>query len=228
MLVADTIRLYGQRFWRSLALGIPPAILLPVLLSGRDYALWVAMMATVGAFLMSLSYVGACVLAAKLPFDRRAFVAVALGTAIFAPFPFLMYLVVLPAVAWLALVGLAVPALLVERLGVRAALVRGVELARADYVHALGSLATLVIVCVLSIGVLLFLLRETGEQSIRIAAFLSIVVVSPLVFLGSALLYFDQAARLKSRFRRKRSRNADLHHALQPDRPGRADAEVEP
>jgi RsiW-degrading membrane proteinase PrsW (M82 family) len=56
-------------------------------------------------------------------------------------------------------------------------------------------LATLVIVAFLSVATLLFLIRETGEQPIRVAAFLSTAVVSPLVLLGAALLYFDQAAR---------------------------------
>ena len=48
--------------------------------------------------------------------------------------------------AWLALIGLAVPAAMVERLGFRDALKRGRRLGTADYVHALGSLAALVVV----------------------------------------------------------------------------------
>jgi hypothetical protein len=194
-LVSDAVRLYGERFWRALLLGIPPAILFTVLLSRRDYGAWLAIMATAGGLLLSLSYVGACLLAAKVAVGRRALLAVAVGAAIFVPFPFLLYFFVLPALAWLALVGLSIPALLVERLRVREALARGVELARADYVHALGSLATLFIVCVLTVGVLLLLLRQAGEQPVRIAAFLAITMVSPVLFLGSALLYFDQVAR---------------------------------
>ena len=59
---------------------------------------------------------------------------------IFVPFPLLISLFVLPGLGWLALVGLAVPAVVIEGRGFRDALRRGIELARADYVHALGSL----------------------------------------------------------------------------------------
>jgi hypothetical protein len=193
-LVADAIRLYGRRFWRSLALGVPPAIV--ALVAARlPYGTWLVVMATLGGFLLSLSYVGASALAAGVRLDRRALLAVAAGMVVFAPVPFFLFLFVLPAVAWLALVGLVVPVIVIEGLGLRAALRRAVELARADYAHALGSLAALVVVGFLCVATLLFLLRETGEQPIRVAAFLSTAVVSPLLFLGSALLYFDQAAR---------------------------------
>jgi hypothetical protein len=151
--------------------------------------------ATAGGLLLSLSYTGAVAVAADVRLDRRALIAVLAGIVVFAPVPFLLFLFVLPALAWLALVGLVVPVLMVERLPFRASVQRAVDLARADYVHALGSLATLVIVAFLSVSVLLFLIRETGEQPIRVAAFLSTAVVSPLVLLGAALLYFDQAAR---------------------------------
>ena len=42
------------------------------------------------------------------------------------------------------------------------------------------------------------LLRDTGEQTERIAVFLADLVLSPILFLGAALLYFDQKARLES------------------------------
>jgi hypothetical protein len=194
-LVSDAVRLYGDRFWRALLLGVPPAILFTALLSRRDYAVWLVLMATFGGLLLSLSYVGGCLLAADLRFDRRALLAVALGVLIFAPFPFLLYVFVLPAIAWLALVGLTIPVLLVERLPVRQALSRGLTLARADFVHALGGLATLFIVWFLTVGVLMLLLRQAGEQPVRIAGFLALTLVSPVLFLGGALLYFDQVAR---------------------------------
>ena len=70
---------------------------------------------------------------------------------------------------------------------------------------ALGSLATLVIVFVLSRVALGFLLREQADSAIRAAIFIADLVVSPLLFLGAALLYFDQAARVSSSSSRKRS-----------------------
>ena len=43
-----------------------------------------------------------------------------------------------------------------------------------------------------------FLLREQADTAVRVAVFLADLVVSPLLFLGAALLYFDQAARVRS------------------------------
>ncbi len=71
------------------------------------------------------------------------------------------------------------------------------RLARADYIHALGSLATLVIVFVLTRLVLVVLLHGQADTTARIAAFLADLVISPLILVGAALLYFDQAARVR-------------------------------
>ena len=63
--------------------------------------------------------------------------------------------------------------------------------------HALGSLATLAIVGLLTQGMLAFLLRGSGGTALSTAFFLANVVISPLLFIGSALLYVDQAARVE-------------------------------
>jgi uncharacterized membrane protein len=73
-------------------------------------------------------------------------------------------------------------------------------------VHALGSLATLVVVFALTRFVLVFLLREQADNTVRVAIFIADLVISPLLFLGAALLYFDQAARVGSSPRAERSR----------------------
>ena len=86
---------------------------------------------------------------------------------------------------------------MIEDAPVRRAFRRAVELCRADYIHALGSLATLVIVFVLSRLALAFLLREQADNTIRAAVFVADLVISPLLFLGAALLYFDQRARVR-------------------------------
>jgi hypothetical protein len=227
-LVAEAIRLYGRRFWASLALGLGPAALaVGATLIGGWAAL--AFVLTAGALLMTGSYVGGVALASgQRPARRRVGVALVVGYVIFVPGLFL-YSAVLPAVVWFALLGLAVPAAVLEGLGFRRSLRRGFELARADYVHAIGSLATLVIVAFLTATVLFFLLRGGSQIALSSAAFVSLLVISPILFLGAGLLYFDQAARLESgRPRSRRSRDADLHHAVEPDRPGRADAEGEP
>ena len=195
-LVAETVRFYGSRFWPSLALGIPPAILV-VAVAPLDRIERLLLVVTVGALLVTASYVAAYALVAgrrpgSLP------LAYTTGVLVFAPVPVLATAFIIPALAWLALFGFAVPAVLLEERGFRAAFRRGIELARADYVHALGSLATLVIVVFLCQGVLFFVLRGAGEAAIAVAGFLASLVISPLLFLGSALLYYDQAARVRS------------------------------
>jgi hypothetical protein len=132
------------------------------------------------------------------------------------------------ALAWLALIGLGVPAALLERRGYADALRRGVQLARADYVHAVGSLATLGITIFLTGLVVFFSIREGSGQALRIAAALALVVLAPLFVLGASVLYLDQEARVESGPRTRRRRDGDLHTALELDRPRRSDAEGKP
>jgi hypothetical protein len=63
-------------------------------------------------------------------------------------------------------------------------------------VHALGSIAALVIVFFLSRQVLVVLLRDQADETIRGAIFLADIVLAPLMLLGTAMLYFDQRARV--------------------------------
>src|SRR5439155_13977847 len=108
---------------------------------------------------------------------RAAYVV---AVAIWLPVPFLAVGFVIPAIAWLAFVGLAVPAVAHEGRGFREAFGRGARLARADYPHALFSLATLALTAFLCQGVLFFLLRGQGEATLDAAAFLANLVVSPV------------------------------------------------
>jgi hypothetical protein len=229
-LVAETLRLYGRRFWLALPLGVSLAATFQVI-AGRSIwaqvvALWLA------SPFLTASYVGASVLALGLrPTRRSILVAFGTGMLVFLPAPALMTIFVLPAVAWLALFGLTVPVALKEETGVRDSLARARRLATADYVHALGSLATLTILFVLTALMLGFLLQGQGEQTTRVAGFLATLTLSPILFLGAALLYFDQAARVVGSGSRKRPRrkpDADLHHADHAHRAGRPDAEVQP
>jgi hypothetical protein len=117
---------------------------------------------------------------------------------------------------------------MVERLGFRDALRRGRELAAADYVHALGSLAALIVVVGISELTLISILRSQGENGQRVAHLLADIVLSPLLYLGGALLYLDQAARVGSRrIDRRRRRDAHLHPPLDADAAGRPDHQVE-
>src|SRR5213080_747924 len=230
-LVAEAIRLYGARFWPSLALGIGPG-LLGIAAAELHGASRVAVVVGVGPLVLASSYAGAVALLRPIARGKYLAVALAVGYLAFLPvcvsrlwiFPGI-YLV---ALAWLALVGLAVPAALVERRGYADALRRGVQLARADYMHALGSLATLAITIFLTGLVIFFAIREGSGQALRIAAVLALLVLAPVFVLGAAVLYVDQAARVESGPRARRKRDGDLHSSFEPDGAGRADAEVEP
>jgi hypothetical protein len=148
--------------------------------------------------LLSASFVGASVLVLeRRPTRWRLVETWLVGWLVFAPVPFLVLAFVLPGLAWLAGLGLVVPVLVVENVSVRAALARAWRLARADYLHALGSLTTLAIVVFLTQAVLAFILRGFGGAAVSTAFFLASVVVSPLLFVGAALLYIDQAARVE-------------------------------
>jgi hypothetical protein len=196
-LVAEAIRLYGRRFWLALPLGLSVA-LLDLVEFGRPQ--WVVFMLTGGAVLLTASYTAASALAAGTRLaPRSALTAMTAGVLVFLPFPLLVLFFILPGVAWLAFVGLVVPVAVIERRGFLDSLRRATRLARADYVHALGSLATLTILYFVVRTMLILLLSGTGDQTERVAVFLGDLVLSPLLFLGAALLYFDQAARYERR-----------------------------
>lgn len=234
-LIGEAIRLYGRRFLRAaLTIGVPVA-LLDVIAAQFDRPQSYGVAVVGGAVLVTASWVAACLLALDVQWERRrAAVAYGLGVLLFLPFPFLASIFVLPGLAWFAFVGLSIPVLLVEGGGVRDALRRSIRLARADAAHAIGALAALAIVYFLARFGLAVLLRGQGEQTEAIAAFLSDTVVSPVLFLGAALLYVDQSARVvdsaapqTTRVRRTKNR-ADLHPADDAHGPGRPDAQVEP
>jgi hypothetical protein len=227
-LVAETIRLYGSRFWRSLALGIAPAAAGLVLAESPGVAR-LPLALTLAAVAASLSFALATGIVAgeRIP-RRRLAEATVFGVITLVPaivlLGFLGILGLLPAVFWLGFAGLIVPVITLER---RRSYPRAFELARADLAHAVGSLATLALVGLLTAYVLFFTLRSAGTAALRASAFVSVLVISPLLFLGGALLYYDQLPRVGSAPRRRR-RNADVHPAVQPDGAGRSDTQVEP
>ena len=197
-LVAESIRLYGRGLWVALPLGVPVAIS-DVLAVGATTAERILIL-VVAAPAFTLAFARASAIVGEVRPQRRTWLRalVARRRSAFLPaavfFPWFAIL----SVAWLALVGLVVPVVIIEDAPARKALRRAVELCRADYIHTLGSLATLVIVFALSRYALAFLLREQADNAVRAAIFIADLVVSPLLFLGSALLYFDQAARVRS------------------------------
>jgi hypothetical protein len=222
-LVGEAIRAYGARFWRSLVLGVPVVVANALVWARPSGDLRLTVL-PITALLISVSYVLALgfVTGAEVR-SKGGVVAYCLAVVLFLPVPLLVAIFILPGLVWLSLFGLAVPAVLVEGLGVRAALRRGLQLAKADFAHVLGGLATLALVVIISQFSLYFVLREYADNTRMIAAALAALVVSPVVFLGSALLYVDQEARLRSRTDRRKESDADVPDADDPHGEGRPD-----
>ena len=201
-LVAESIRLYGHRFWAVLPLGLPLAVADAVAV-GTTTAGQILIL-VLGAPAFTLAFARASAITGEVSPGRATwFRALLLGTIVFLPAALFFPWFALLSVAWLALVGLVVPVVIIEDVRGWSGLRRAVKLCRADYTHTLGSLATLVIVFVLTRVALAFLLREQADNAIRIAVFLADLVVSPLLFVGGAILYVDQAARVRSGTRPK-------------------------
>jgi hypothetical protein len=228
-LIAESIRLYGNNFWQGLLIALP-ATAFTIGASFLNGAYSIVFGVVVGPLALGLSFLWASVVATRgKNAPGRALLAGAIAFLPLATSRVTVFTgIYFVALAWFALFALAVPSVLVEDRQFFDALRRGARLARADFVHAFGTVAALVIVVIASIFSLSLLLAGFGEQSITISAVLAVVVMSPVFFLGSALLYLDQKARLESSEPRQRRRDARLHHADEPDRAGRPDAQVEP
>jgi hypothetical protein len=107
------------------------------------------------------------------------------------------------SVFWLGLTAFAIPAAMLEEPPARAggsrlahALRRTVTLARAQYLHAVGVAAALVVVYIV-VGVLLALALAAYADNGRVAALaIEQVVLAPFFFIGLTVLYFEQQARV--------------------------------
>lgn len=196
-LVAEGLRLYGNHFWPALVLGLPLAASDLVAFGGSIPQRIVVLLCFAPVFTAAYAW-AAALMSGRRPSLRRWATILVMGSLVFAPAALFFPWFALLSVAWLALAGLVVPVLVIEDLPPLRALRRAVQLGRADYVHALGSLATLTIVFVLTRLALAFLLRAQADNTIRVAVTLADIVISPLLFLGAALLYVDQAARVRS------------------------------
>ena len=196
-LVAESVRLYGRQFWPALVLGVPLAASDLVAFGGSVLQRIVVLLAFAPVFTAAYAW-AAALMSGSRPDARRWLTTIVVGSLVFAPAAIFFPWFTLLSVAWLALVGLVVPVLVIEDVPARRALRRAFELGRADYVHALGSLATLMIVFILTRFALAFVLRAQADNTIRVSVTIADVIISPLIFLGAALLYVDQAARVRS------------------------------
>lgn len=228
-LVAETLRLYADRFWPVLPLGLVVAAADQASL-GLDIAGRIAVLVAAAPFFSAAYAAAAAIVAGRSPSRRTWLVAIALGTVFFLPAAFLFPWFALAGIAWLGFFGNVVPAVMMEQRAPRDAIRRAIEVARADIVHALGGLATLAILFGLTRLALGFLLRSQADNTVRVSIFLADAVLGPLLFVGGALLFLDLRARVGvgSRGRRERRSRADLLDADDAHREGHTDVEVEP
>lgn len=222
-LIAETVRFYQGHFFQVLPLGLSTAVLTqltiafgtrqikvrghpparslhdPTALVGGGYATTIVL----SSLLFTASFIVAIVLVTGArPDSRRLAVAYGAGVLVFLPAPLIVGLLgplALPAVAYLAFLGWVVPVILVEGSGFGGSFGRAARLGKADYVHALGGLAALVVVFAVIRIMLVLLIRTGGEIGERSTSFLADLVLSPMLFVGAALLYLDQVARAKVR-----------------------------
>jgi hypothetical protein len=215
-LVAEAIRLYGANFLRALPLGLVVATLNQVTVHASHEVVGALFVLAAPVFSAGYAYASQLVLDVRAPL-RSWLVAIVAGSLVFFPAALLFPWFALASVLWLALVGLCVPAAIAEGGSLLAALRRGTALARADYVHAAGSLAALVVLFYLARWGLALLLESQADNTVRTAIFLADTVLGPLLFLGAALLYVDQDARLRSRGERREERDADVPDVVDAD-----------
>jgi hypothetical protein len=208
-ILAETIRLYGERLWAALALGVvyTAAIAGAALVHDALYYL-------VAAFMVAAAYAGAVRIAVGDSFGEAwgqvaVRLPVVLVLALVVGLPFVLatsYLVfLLIAAAWIGLVGFAVPVAMLEREGEKSLaariaypLERALALARVDLLHAAGVAAALVLLNYVLAIVLGGALTGFGDNSRAVAILLAQVVLAPFFFLGLAILYFEQKARAVS------------------------------
>jgi hypothetical protein len=197
-LIAETIRFYGRRFLRALPLGLVVAV-------SNQLALDRATAGQAGVFLaaapfFTVAFADAVRLVTEARPSRRAWlVAIAAGILVWVPAAALLPWFKLAVVVWLGAIGLVVPVALVEGSAFGASFRRALALGRVDYVHAIGALAALVVMFGLAQAGLALLLESQADETVRTALFLADVVLGPVLFLGGAILYVDQDARLRSR-----------------------------
>jgi hypothetical protein len=209
-LLAETVRLYGERFAAAIGLG---------LIIGGTFIAALAIPAAASIFLVAvaiaLTYAAAARVACGDGFVEawaqvglRLPILLVLSFIVALPFALAvgqLFLLIL-AVAWLALTGFSIPVAVLEQdpdakswFGhLSFALYRSAKLARVEYLHAAGVVAALVIIEIV-VGIpLTATLAGFGDNGRDAAVALTQVVLAPFFFFGLSVLYFEQNARALS------------------------------
>ena len=209
--LAETTRLYGARIWAAVGLGVVTAgtfilgLVLPTAAAIALLALSLAVCWAAATRLVAGDSFGEAwaQVAVRMPV---LLVLTAVATVPFALALSQQLVLVIFAVGWLAGTGFAIPAAVMEkpaepldffhRLGWL--LRRSIELARAEFLHAVGVMSALVILYLFLSTILFGALRGFAEQADVAAAAIAQAVLAPFFFLGFAVLYFEQRARALS------------------------------
>jgi hypothetical protein len=206
-LLSETIRIYTQRPWAAIGLG---------LVEGGAYLLAALTPSLLDVLLIALAFTLIYGAAARLVSGdtfAEAWAQVGLRAPVLLLFTFIvavpavialtyLFLLVVGAL-WVALMGFTIPVAMLERDPevknafdrIAYSLLRSMRLARAEYLHALGVIAALIIIYLvlgIVLGVALVGFADNGRV---IAAALVQVVLAPFFFLGLSVLYFEQRAR---------------------------------
>ncbi len=205
--LAETIRIYGERPLAAFGLGAVEAV---------AFLVAEALPALVGVLVLALAFTATYGAAARLvsgdsfaeawaQVGLRAPVLLVLTLVVAVPFAIAVgYLfLLLLAVFWLALAGFAVPVTMLERSPAAEgffdrlayALYRSIRLARAEYLHAVGVAAGLIIAYLLVGNVIGAALVGFADNGRLAAGSLVQLVLAPLFFIGLAVLYYEQRAR---------------------------------
>jgi hypothetical protein len=203
-LLAETVRLYGERAAAALGVGAVLAAAIAVAFSAHPL---------VDLVLLSLAFTACYAAAARLA-AGDAFAEAWAQVVVRAPVLLPLTLVVpvpsaialrylglfglVPFAAWIGLVGFSIPIAMLERADLRRALTGSLSLARNEYLHAVGVAAALVIANLLVAIVLAGLLASFADNGGIAATALAQLVLAPFFFLGLSVLYFEQRARAVS------------------------------
>jgi hypothetical protein len=207
-LLAEAVRLYGQRLWAVAGIGLflGAALLVASILGHLLVAIAIVAPA------VTVSYAVATRVALGDP-AGEAWAQAGLRAPVLAPLtvivsvPFVLgivdVLILFFSVAWLAFVGLAIPVAMVERAPestswfgqIGFALTRATDLARIEFLHVLGVSAALVVIYALLGPLLAVLLTGFADNGNLAATVIANAVLGPFFFLGLSALYFEQRAR---------------------------------
>ncbi len=201
----EAAHIYGARVWQAFALGaVSSATTLLSLAIDVVYVLpVVALGFTVSWALGAQMASGIGLGTAWKTVLRQAPTILILALIVTTPFSFALRQLFLTvgACAWLAFAGFSIPVAVLEEGDQRwyarfvFALRRSFKLARAEYLHALGVLAALLITVILVAALLVGALRGFAENGLLAAIVIAQLALAPFLFLSLGVLYLDQRAR---------------------------------